>query len=81
MTETEILLTAVCVFLVAWCFHMNRRLDAQRDCIARLQNIALSLQGFANHQLTINSKTEEVQSILEDVNASLKKIVGEAGEA
>lgn len=77
MDDLELLLTAACVFLVAWCFHMNRRLDAQRDCIARLQNIAMSLQGFANHQLTINSKTDEVQSILEDVNAALKKIVGD----
>lgn len=36
---------------------------------------------IGNELPTINSKTEEVQSILEDVNTALKKIVGEAGEA
>ena len=77
MTETEILLTTVCVFLVVWCWRLHQMMVAHHNWITSLAAACKHLQGFANHQLTINSKTEEVQSILEDVNASLKKIVGD----
>lgn len=81
MTETEILLTAVCVFLVAWCWRLHQSLVSHHNWITSLAAACKRLQGFANHQVTINSKTEEVQSTLEDVNTALKKIVDQAGRA
>lgn len=75
MTDTEIILTIAVIFLVVWNMHTNWRLDIHHTCIDKLQKVVVQLQGLANRQLTINAKTEEVQSILADVNESLKKIV------
>ena len=75
MTDTETILTIAVIFLVAWNIHTNWRLDIHRTSIDKLQKAVIQLQRIASNQLTINAKTEEVQSILEDVNASLKKIV------
>lgn len=70
MTETEILLTIVCVFLVAWCWFLSK-------LIATLQKAVVGLQGVAINQIAINAQNANVRSILEDVDASLKKIVGD----
>ena len=70
MTETEILLTIVCVFLVAWCWFLSK-------LISTLQKAVVGLQGVAINQIAINAQNANVRSILEDVDASLKKIVGD----
>lgn len=68
MTDIEILLTVACIFLVLWCLFLAHM-------IKTLQRAVMQLQGVAIDQFAINSKTAEVQSILEEVNASLLKIV------
>lgn len=75
MTDTEIFLTVYCSGLLALCFLLNRRLDIQSKWLITLQRAVVQLQGVAMQQVAINEKSAEVQSILEDVNVSLKKIV------
>lgn len=70
MTETEILLTAVCVFLVAWCWFLSK-------LIATLQKAVVGLQGVAINQIAINAQNANVRGLLEEVNESLAKIVRE----
>ncbi len=71
MTDTETFLMGVCICLVFWCWSLSRFLSV-------LQRAVLQLQAVAVNQVHINKKTAEVQDILEDVNASLKKIVEES---
>jgi hypothetical protein len=68
MTDFEILLTIVCVFLIGWCWFLQK-------VISVLQRAVVQLQGVAITQVAINAQNAEVRSILEDVNASLLKIV------
>jgi len=70
MTETEILLTVVCVFLVAWCWFLSK-------LIATLQKAVVGLQGVAINQIAINAQNANVRGLLEEVNESLAKIVRE----
>lgn len=75
MTDTEIFLTVYCSGLLALCFLLRWRLDIQSKWLITRQKAVVQLQGVAMQQVAINEKSAEVQSILEDVNVSLKKIV------
>lgn len=68
MTEFEILLTIVCIFLIGWCWFLQK-------VISVLQRAVVGLQGVAINQIAINAQHAEVRSILEDVHVSLLKIV------
>lgn len=68
MTTFEITLVALSCALAGWIYILQNIILKCAKCIAQLQK-------FAIQQVDINSKTEEVQSILEDVNVSLQKIV------
>ncbi len=80
MTDTEIFLTVFCSMLLVLCCMLKWRLDIQSKWLITIQKAVVQLQGVAMQQVAINEKSAEVQDILEDVNASLKKIV-EAGDA
>ncbi len=58
----------ICIFLLIWCLYLQH-------LIKTLQRAVIGLQAAAIQQCAINMKTANVQSILEDVNTSLKKIV------
>lgn len=70
MDDLELLLTAVCVFLVAWCRFLSK-------LIATLQKAVVGLQGVAINQIAINAQNANVRGLLEEVNESLAKIVRE----
>jgi hypothetical protein len=70
MTTLEILLVLTCAALAGWCWFMQKH-------IVDLQGDVIGLQGVAINQIAINEQHAEVRSILNDVNASLIRIIGD----